>query len=224
MAANSILIIDGDPAFREDVEELVARAGLEPTAVGLGRDALAVAAASRPDVVVSDVSLPDMSGYEVCRVLRDQYGEGLPIILVSGERTDALDRTSGLLLGADDYVVKPFHPGEFLARVRRGVARSRPLRVADPASNGASSYGLTPREIEVLDLLAQGMRQPEIADTLVISGKTVSSHIQRILVKLDAHSRAEAIALAWRHGLVGRFAPDVVGSALHDTDNAASLN
>jgi DNA-binding NarL/FixJ family response regulator len=156
-------------------------------------------------------------------VLRDQYGEGLPIILVSGERTDALDRTSGLLLGADDYVVKPFHPGEFLARVRRGVARSRPLRVADPASNGASSYGLTPREIEVLDLLAQGMRQPEIAGTLVISGKTVSSHIQRILVKLGAHSRAEAIALAWRHGLVGRFAPDVVGSVLHDTDNVAFL-
>jgi DNA-binding NarL/FixJ family response regulator len=224
MAANSVLIVDGDPAFRDDVRKLVARAGLEPTAVALGRDALAAAAAARPDVVVSDVSLPDMSGYEVCRVLRDRYGEGLPIIFVSGERTDALDRTSGLLLGADDYVVKPFHPDEFLARVRRGVARSRPLRAVDASSNGAAGFGLTARELEVLDLLSQGVRQPEIAGTLVISEKTVSSHIQRILAKLGAHSRAEAIAIAWRHDLVGRFTPDVVGSVLHDTDDVAFLN
>jgi DNA-binding NarL/FixJ family response regulator len=222
MAAHSVLIVDGDPVFRRDVGALVARAGLESTAVALGREALAAAASARPDVVVSDVSLADMSGYEVCRVLRDQFGEGLPIILVSGERTDVLDRTSGLLLGADDYVVKPVNPGEFLARVRRGVARSRPLRVAD-ATNGAERFGLTPREIEVLDLLAQGMRQPEIARTLVISEKTVSSHIQRILVKLGAHSRAEAIALAWRHELVGRLAPDVVGNALLDAEQVASL-
>jgi Bacterial regulatory proteins, luxR family len=58
----------------------------------------------------------------------------------------------------------------------------------------------------------------------VISEKTVSSHIQRILAKLGAHSRAEAIAIAWRHDLVGRFTPDVVGSVLHDTDNVAFLN
>jgi Bacterial regulatory proteins, luxR family len=67
------------------------------------------------------------------------------------------------------------------------------------------------------------MRQPEIARTLVISEKTVSSHIQRILVKLGAHSRAEAIALAWRHELVGRFAPDVVGNALLDAEQVSSL-
>jgi DNA-binding NarL/FixJ family response regulator len=224
MTDNSVLIVDADPAFRDDVAALVARAGLESTAVGLGQEALAAVAAARPDVVVSDVSLPDMSGFEVCRVLRDQFGESLPIIFVSGERTDALDRTSGLLLGADDYVVKPFDPDEFLARVRRAVARSQTLPSGESARNGVKGFGLTPREIEVLDLLAQGMGQPEIARTLVISGKTVSSHIQRILAKLGAHSRAEAIAFAWRHHLVGRFSPDVVGNLLMDLDQTAALS
>ena len=74
--------------------------------------------ASDPLLVVLEVALSDLSGYEVCRQLRDEFGEELPIILVSGERVDPLDRAVGLLIGADDYLVKPLDADEFLARVR----------------------------------------------------------------------------------------------------------
>src|SRR5947199_241905 len=81
----------------------------------------AAARTARPAVVLLDISLPDVSGFEVCRELRDEFGDDLPIIFVSGERVEAVDRAVGLLLGADDYVVKPFDLDELLARVRRSI-------------------------------------------------------------------------------------------------------
>src|SRR5262249_31647709 len=130
----------------------------------------------------------------------DEFGEELPIILVSEERVDPLDRAVGLLIGADDYLVKPVDADEFLARVRRLVTRLRPRRNGSGAL--ASEFGLTKRELEVLHLLAEGSRPSEIATRLVISEKTVASHIQRTLVKLGVHSRAQAVALAYQEGLI----------------------
>jgi len=94
------------------------------------------------------VTLPALSGYEVCHQLREEFGESLPIILVSSERTEPFDRVAGILIGADHYVVKPFAPDELLARVRRLVGSRVPVapRVA---------FKLTARETEVLRLLAR---------------------------------------------------------------------
>lgn len=110
----------------------------------------------------------------------------------------------GLLLGADDYIVKPFDPDEFIARVKRFTARS--LSEEDAAagaqpSGSALPFGLTRREFEVLARLVEGRDQEEIADMLVISSKTVATHIQRILSKLGVHSRAQAVAVAARERL-----------------------
>jgi DNA-binding NarL/FixJ family response regulator len=140
-----------------------------------------------------------MSGYETCRELRNLYGETLPLVLLSGTRVDALDRIAGLLIGADDYIVKPFDPGELLARARVLLRRS---------GNGIEHRNghtpkldvLTAREREVLDLLALGRSQDEIAQELFITPKTVATHIQRVLAKLDVHSRAQAVAVALRQG------------------------
>jgi DNA-binding NarL/FixJ family response regulator len=192
-----ILVVDDDPAFRDLIATLLERIGCQTVGAGDGHEALHTAASSPPDVVLLDVDLPGSSGYEICRELRDAYGDDLPIVFISGTRTEQLDRVGGLLIGADDYVVKPFEPDELLARVRRLLARAS-IR---PAARAAEE--LTSREQEILRLLAAGLDQAAIASLLVISPKTVATHIQRILGKLGVRSRAQAVAFAHQHGLVG---------------------
>jgi DNA-binding NarL/FixJ family response regulator len=174
-----------------------------------GEEALAVAKRERPALVVLEVVLQGVSGYEVCRELKDEFGEALPIVFVSGTRTEPGDRVAGLLVGANDYLVKPFDPNELLARVRRLL----PVPLAD----GRTAHKLTRRELDVLSLLVEGLSQPEIAEKLFISPKTVGKHIEHILGKLGVHSRAQAVALAVHDELLesqrdGR--PDVTASSL----------
>jgi DNA-binding NarL/FixJ family response regulator len=196
----AILIVDDDADFRSLVSTVVARTGLRSVEVSSGEEAIVAARAEQPSLVVLDVRLPDINGYEVCRELREEFGEELPILFVSGERIDPLDRSAGMLVGGDDYIVKPFDPDELLARVRRLVDRSRAngnghLMAGRPAN-------LTKRELETLRLLAAGKQSREIAAELVISEKTVSSHLQRVLTKLHVNSRAQAVAVAYREGLI----------------------
>jgi two-component system, NarL family, nitrate/nitrite response regulator NarL len=191
-----ILIVDDEPAYLEFVTTVFDRAGLATRQELTGEGALAAVARDRPACVLLDVQLPGVTGYAVCKELRETYGQQLPIMFVTGERTEASDRVAGLLLGADDYITKPFDPDELVARVRRAIARA--AAVLDSENGG---FGLTAREREVLALLSAGRPQAGIALDLVISSKTVATHIQRILTKLGAHSRAEAVAMAHRHGL-----------------------
>ena len=121
-----VLIVDDDARFRTLASKLLSRVRLACEEVEGGEAALEAARRERPALVVLDVSLADFSGYEVCRELREEFGDGLPIILVSDDRVEPVDRTVGLLIGADDYLFKPFDADEFLARVRRLIIRSRP--------------------------------------------------------------------------------------------------
>jgi DNA-binding NarL/FixJ family response regulator len=212
-----ILLVDDDPAFRELVASLLERIGCEIVGASGAEEALEAAATSQPSLVLLDVDLPGTSGYELCRELRDAYGDELPIVFVSGKRTEQLDLVGGLLLGADDYLVKPFEPDEFLARVRRHLSRfSRP-----PAAH--ATVELTSREQEILDLLASGFDQSAIAAELVISPKTVATHIQRILGKLGVRSRAQAVAFAHQHGLVdGSYRPGAASDATARARSAAT--
>jgi DNA-binding NarL/FixJ family response regulator len=192
-ANGSILVLDDDADCRALVAGLLQRVGYRTLEAASGEEALATLDHKAPALVLLDVKLPGLSGYEVCRELRRRFGEDLPIIFVSGTRTDRLDQIAGLLIGADDYIVKPFDPEDLLARARRAVARSHP-----DARTHADDWPLTGREREILTLLADGLSQAEIANKLVISPKTVGTHIQRILGKLGVHSRAQAVALAHR--------------------------
>jgi DNA-binding NarL/FixJ family response regulator len=190
-----VLVVDDDAAY-EEIATLLRGVGLATLGAATGEAALAIAREERPEAVLLEVRLPGKSGYEVLRELRDSFGEELPIMFISGERVESFDRVAGLLLGADDYLVKPFAPDELIARVRRLIARS----ALDPATMIGAK--LTPREAEVLRLLASGLTQPAIAERLVISSRTVASHIEHILEKLGVHSRAEAVALAHRSGFL----------------------
>jgi DNA-binding NarL/FixJ family response regulator len=189
-----VLVVDCDAAVRSALSQLLDTVGHPVVQAATGAEALAIARERSPALVVLEVSLPDISGYEICRGLRYEFGEQLPIMFVSALRTESYDRVGGLLIGADDYIVKPFANDEFLARVRRLLARSMP-------SDQGRGYDLTTREREVLSYLAAGYDQASIAQQLVISQKTIATHIQRILTKLGVHSRAEAVAFAHRNGI-----------------------
>ena len=209
----TVLVIDRDPAFLADVDGALSRLGCSVLVAGSGEDGLALLAA-RPALAVVEVELPGLNGLAVLRELQERYGDELPVVLVSAEHVDSFDRTAGLLVGADDYLVKPVDTGELAARARRLLRRSGALpngsgrRRGDRERNGDSN--LSPREREILQLLAAGRSQKEIAEELVLSSKTVSTHIQHVLSKLRVHSRAEAVAAAYRRGLVDA---DVVAHA-----------
>jgi DNA-binding NarL/FixJ family response regulator len=208
----SALVVDDEAGFRELVMSLLDRVSVQTSEAENGQEALKAARINPPILVVLDVRLPDLSGFEVCRELREEFGDDLPIVFVSGEKMDDIDRSAGLLVGADDYLVKPIDPTEFLARVRRMISRGRERA---PDENGAVSNGhrVTPREQQVLALLAEGKDRATIARILVISPRTVGSHIQRLLAKLGVHSQAQAVALAYREGL---FAPANGGGSATD--------
>jgi DNA-binding NarL/FixJ family response regulator len=190
-----VLIADQDDEERAALARLLECAGFNVVEVASGDDALALAEEGGLSLVILEVPLPRMSGYEVCRSLREERGKDIPVLFLSGARTESYDRVAGLSLGADDYLVKPYAPDELLARVRRLVAKPR-RKAARRAG------GLTPRELEILQLLAGGQSPDEIAGDLFISSRTVATHIEHIFIKLDVHSRVEAVAVAYRDGLV----------------------
>jgi DNA-binding NarL/FixJ family response regulator len=184
------LIADEDPTSRDHLARVLEAAGYEIMQVASGEAVLEAVREVRPSIVLLEIPLGGLSGYEVCRALRAEASE-MPIVFVSGSRTESYDRVAGLLVGADDYIVKPYAPDELLARVRQLVRRSQP-----PVPSVTAR--LTKREREVLLLLADGLRQDDIAERLFISRKTVGTHVANILRKLGVRSQTQAVAVALR--------------------------
>jgi DNA-binding NarL/FixJ family response regulator len=197
--------VDADAETRLLLHDVFDRAGFVVREASDAQEALRLVEEHDPDAVILEVATRGTTGYGLCRLLRARFGEQLPIVFVSGDRVESLDRTAGLLLGADDYIVKPFDPDELLARVQRLFVRSNKNHaIRSPGAEGdrRTHLGLTPRESQILELLVDGLNQAQIAQRLVISPNTVATHIQRILVKLGVHNRAQAVASAVREGLV----------------------
>lgn len=196
----TILVAREDEIARARLCRLLQAEGYATVEAASGEQALLEVENGRPALVILSVLLPGICGYDVCRQLRRRFGESIAIIFVSAARVATMDRVAGLLVGADDYIVEPYAEDELLARVWRACARIEALasREAD-----AVTVQLTPREQEILGLLATGLPPKVVATQLSISPKTVETHIQRILLKLDVHSRREAVAHAYRLGLIG---------------------
>jgi DNA-binding NarL/FixJ family response regulator len=191
-----VLVVDDDSEFRASLAAVLERGGYAPRQAASGEEALEAAQEEPPALVVLDVCLPGISGYQVCHELRGRFGDGLPIIFISAVRTESWDRVAALLLGGDDYLAKPVCPDELLIRVSRMIRRSTPL-------NPAVSARLTAREQDVLRLMTDGLGPRDIAERLLITEKTVGTHIDHIFNKLGVHSRAQAVALAFRRDLLG---------------------
>jgi len=195
-AGNPILIVDDDSIIRAAIATILADAGYATREADSGAEALRVARSEPPGLVLLDVNLPGMCGYEVCRLLRDEFGDQFPIVFVSGARTESFDRVAGLLLGANDYISKPFREDELLARVQSLLLRRHAV-----ASRALASR-LTARELQVLRLLSTGLGPDDIARLMVISPKTVGAHVEHIYMKLGVQTRAQAVAVAYRGELL----------------------
>jgi DNA-binding response OmpR family regulator len=220
-----ILVVDDDPTVAEVVAGYLVRAGHVVDRADDGPAALGRAAAHRPDLVVLDLMLPGMDGFEVCRRLR---GAGpVPVIMLTA-RGDEDDRILGLEVGADDYVTKPFSPRELVLRVESVLRRTRPAAAprppsaagltVDPTARRATKDGaelaLTLREF---DLLAFFLRHPGQAfsrEELMreVWGwdfgdlSTVTVHVRRLRGKVEEDpARPRLIQTVW--GVGYRFDP-----------------
>jgi DNA-binding NarL/FixJ family response regulator len=200
----AILVVDDDPVIRLAIRTILTDAGYTTREADSGAAALREVRAESPALVLLDVNLPGICGYEVCRLLRDEFGDQFPVVFVSGARTETFDRVAGLLLGADDYISKPFAEDELLARVRVLLGRHHKVTARALASR------LTARELQVLRLLSNGLAPDDIARLMVISPKTVGAHVEHIYMKLGVQTRAQAVAVAYRDELL-----DIEASAEH---------
>jgi DNA-binding NarL/FixJ family response regulator len=207
-----VMVVDDHPMWRDGVARDLAEAGYEVVAtVGEGGQAVRVAGAVLPDVVVLDLQLPDMSGAEVAARLAGMTPP--PKVLVLSASAEQDDVLKAVKAGASGYLVKSASREEFLDAVRRtaegdavftpglaGLVLGEYRRLAaQPAP--AEGPRLTERETEVLRLVAKGLSYKQIADRLVLSHRTVQNHVQNTLGKLQLHNRVELVRYAIEQGL-----------------------
>jgi len=205
------MVVDDHPMWRDAVSRDLGDAGFEVVAaLGEGTQAMHVASAVRPDVVVLDLQLPDVSGVDVTRGLLVAYPSAHVLVLsASGEHRDVLNAVKA---GAAGYILKSASRAELLAAVRRAAA-GEPVfspglaglvlgefrRLA--ASPTPDTPQLTDRETEILQMVGTGLSYKQIADRLVLSHRTVQNHVQNTLAKLQLHNRVDLVRYAIEHGL-----------------------
>ncbi|MFI6295426.1 response regulator [Nonomuraea sp. NPDC050790] len=208
-----VMVVDDHPMWRDGVARDLAEAGYEVVAaVGEGRQAIRVAGAVRPEVVVLDLQLPDLSGAEVAQGLGAL--ESPPRVLVLSASAEQDDVLKAVKAGASGYLVKSASREEFLDAVRRtaegdavftpglaGLVLGEYRRLAAQPAQEEDGPRLTERETEVLRLVAKGLSYRQIADRLVLSHRTVQNHVQNTLNKLQLHNRVELVRYAIERGL-----------------------
>ncbi|MCJ7621495.1 MAG: response regulator transcription factor [Anaerolineae bacterium] len=172
-----------------------------------GREALLVCEQVQPDVILMDLVMPEMSGAEAARAIRERCPDVQVIALTSFQDRELVQQA--LQAGAISYLLKNVSANELADAIRAAHAGRSTLApeaaqalVQSAAQEPPPGHGLTPREREVLALMVEGLTNPEIAERLVVSRSTAKAHVSNILSKLGASNRAEAVSLALQRKLV----------------------
>jgi len=211
-ATASVLVVDDDPRMLSMMRRVLEVDGYAVTVAPDGNEALDVLRSQAVDLVILDVMMPGLDGFEVCRIVRRE--SGIPILMLTA-RDEATDKVTGLDCGADDYVVKPFNPDELTARVRALLRRLQPRQVevlrfqdvevvpsAREAARGGEALELTAREFDLLELFLRHPRQVLTREQILQEGwgfdylgdsNLVDVRIKYLRDKLEAGGRARVI-------------------------------
>jgi DNA-binding response OmpR family regulator len=221
-----ILVVDDEPKVTRLARDYLVQNGFRVTTAADGQSALTLARREKPDLVILDLMLPQIDGREVCRILRRE--SDVPIIMLTA-LAEEIDQVTGLEIGADDYIIKPFSPRALVARVRALLRRTRGevkvkgiIRVSgleiDPEKYSVTWNGepirLTPNEFKLLHLLASRPNQTFSRNQLLedLHGaassvdRSVDSHIKNLRKKLEAASSDSMIETVY--GIGYRFAEE----------------
>jgi DNA-binding NarL/FixJ family response regulator len=199
-----VLCVDDHPLFREGIGTVIANQNdmqLVGTAAS-GREAVEQFRKFLPDVTLMDLRLPDMSGIAAIAAIRSEFSGANVLMLTTFEGDVEIQRA--LAAGARGYMLKSTPPQE-LARAIRDVQAGRKYMPARIAQNLADQFGsdmLSEREVQVLRHLAEGCRNKDTAKKMLIAEETVKAHVSRILEKLGALDRTQAVAIGIRRGII----------------------
>lgn len=210
-----VVLIDDHTLFRVGLEGLLSTRGIEILAsVNTGIDSVDLVNKLNPDIVLLDMRMPGIDGLGVLAMLREAY-DSLPVVMLTTS-TDETDLVTSLKNGAQGYLLKDMEPDELVIALR-DIVNGKTVVAPDLApilaravqgktetqtdTNDSPFTILTPRETEILGLLAEGLSNKGIARNLGISDGTVKLHVKAILRKLEVHSRVEAAVMAVQHGL-----------------------
>jgi DNA-binding NarL/FixJ family response regulator len=192
-----LLLIDDDPNLILLVKDYLEFRGFEVRTAGNGREALDLLDGDAPDMIICDVMMPEMDGHTFVRHVRENPStEWIPILFLSA-KGQSQDRVKGLNTGADVYMVKPFEPEELVAQVESSLKHaSRLIKQQIKAGSNLAiqvpfDVELTPTELRVVQFVARGMANREIASELQVSQRTIESHVSNMLGKTGLHNRTE---------------------------------
>ena len=193
-----LLLVDDDPSFVLLAGDLLEGQGYAVNRAHNGRDALSVLEKSVPDLIVCDIMMPELDGYRFVQEVRSNPQlSWLPVVFLSA-KGEVNDRIKGLKGGADAYLVKPFEPEELVAIVEALLSRSDRLQQPPNGSPEPEKamilnfdVALTPTEQRVLHYVARGQSNKEIAKELMVSQRTIESHVSNMLIKTGLSNRTE---------------------------------
>ena len=206
-----VLIIEDEPHMRQNVATLLKLEGYRVLEAPNGRIGVEVALAERPDIILCDITMPDMDGFSVISIVRSTPSMNtVPFIFLTA-RGDPKNVRAGMNLGADDYLPKPFTTTDLLAAIEARMNRVQSMHDSlQPNFTSAApleTLGLTPSEAGVLLWMAQGKSNADIALILDVSVGTVKKHAQHIFEKLGVENRSAAMLKAREALTVKNFQP-----------------